>query len=113
MTASVLENDWITVGRLADIPPLGARTVRTKDGDIAVFRTADDAVFALADRCPHLGGPLSQGIVADGGVYCPLHDWCIELATGRAREPDESRTGPYPVQVQDDVVLLRQAPEPA
>jgi nitrite reductase (NADH) small subunit len=37
--------------------------VRTASGDIAVFRSADDDVFALDDRCPHKGGPLSQGIV--------------------------------------------------
>ncbi len=55
--------DWIDVGLVADIPPMGARVVRSAGGDIAVFRTADDQVFALYDRCPHKGGPLSEGIV--------------------------------------------------
>jgi nitrite reductase (NADH) small subunit len=113
MTAALMDEHWITIGRIDDIPPLGARTVRTASGDIAVFRTADDAVFALADRCPHLGGPLSQGIVADGGVYCPLHNWCIDLKTGCAREPDDGRTERYPIQIRDGVVLLRAEPEPA
>ena len=54
---------WTKICALEDIPRLGARVVKRSHGDIAVFRTADDAVFALADRCPHKGGPLSQGIV--------------------------------------------------
>jgi nitrite reductase (NADH) small subunit len=79
---------WIDVGALADIPRLGARVVAGLSGDIALFRTADDEVFALEDRCPHKGGPLSQGIVHGRGVTCPLHNWQIDLATGRACAPD-------------------------
>jgi len=105
--------DWIEVGPLEAIPPRGARTVRTDRGTIAVFRTAGDEVFALDDRCPHRGGPLSQGIVAGTGVFCPLHNWCIELSTGSAREPDEGSTGRYPVRLEDGVVHLQLTPEPA
>ena len=79
---------WFDIGALDDIPRLGARVVRTRHGDIAVFRTADDRVFGLDDRCPHRGGPLSQGIVFDGRVACPLHNWCIELSDGKAVAPD-------------------------
>ena len=53
------------------------------DGNVAIFRTADDRVFAVLDRCPHKGGPLSQGIVFGDRVACPLHNWSIELATAR------------------------------
>ena len=66
---------WIEICPLDDIPPLGSRVVRRADGDIAVFRTADDEVFALHDRCPHKHGPLSQGIVHGRQVTCPLHGW--------------------------------------
>ncbi|WP_435103064.1 nitrite reductase small subunit NirD [Arhodomonas sp. AD133] len=103
--------DWVEVGPLTAIPRRGARTVDTANGPVAVFRTADDEVFALADSCPHQGGPLSQGIVAGKGVYCPLHNWCIELASGCAREPDEGSTPRYPVSVRDGVVHLCLIPE--
>jgi nitrite reductase (NADH) small subunit len=62
---------------------LGSRVVRTPSGDIAVFRTGDDEVFALDDRCPHKGGPLSQGIVHNKRVTCPLHNFVIELKAAR------------------------------
>jgi len=55
---------WKYICKLEDIPVLGARRVTRAQGlEVAVFRTATDEVFALLDRCPHKGGPLSQGIV--------------------------------------------------
>ena len=82
--------NWKTICRVDEIPRLGARKVTRKSGgDIAVFRTADDRVFALLDRCPHKGGPLSQGIVHGNSVTCPLHNWVIDLSTGRAEGADE------------------------
>ena len=76
---------FVDIGPLEDIPRLGARTVSTAMGDIAVFRTSDDNVYALRDRCPHKAGPLSQGIVHGSTVTCPLHGWVISLATGEAQ----------------------------
>ncbi len=99
-------NGWIEVGRLEDIPRQGARVVRAPEGDIAVFRTQNDEVFALADRCPHKGGPLSQGIVHGRRVSCPLHDWKVHLDTGLAVAPDEGCAASYPVKVLDGRVLL-------
>jgi nitrite reductase (NADH) small subunit len=97
---------WIKVGELADIPRLGARVVQGPQGNIAVFRTAADGVFALDDRCPHKGGPLSQGIVFGNRVACPLHDWVIELKTGGAVAPDVGCTPSYAVRVDAGVVWL-------
>jgi nitrite reductase (NADH) small subunit len=96
------KEDWIDIGTLADIPRPGSRVVRTDQGEIAVFRTGDDALFALLNRCPHKGGPLSEGIVYAHSVACPLHNWCIELGSGRAVAPDEGCTPAYPVRLADD-----------
>lgn len=98
---------WLDIGRLDEIPPLGARVVNTTHGDVAIFRTADDHVFALNDQCPHRGGPLSQGIVHGHRVTCPLHNWVIELAEGAAVAPDEGRTACHAVKVEDGRVWLR------
>lgn len=99
-------NQWIEVGQLADIPLRGARVVRTPQADIAVFRTGEDRVFALDDRCPHQGGPLSEGLVHGDRVACPLHGWRIELSTGEAVAPDEGCTASHPVKVEDGIVYL-------
>ena len=98
---------WIPVARIDDIPVAGSRCVQRPQGlDVAVFRTTDDQVFALLDRCPHKGGPLSQGIVFGHRVACPLHNWTIGLDSGCAQEPDEGCTTPFAVSLQDGVVHL-------
>ena len=97
----------IPICRLEDIPRRGARRYVPADGDtIAIFRTADDRVFALRDRCPHKGGPLSQGIVSGESVACPLHGWCIALADGHVAEPDEGTVERFAVRVVDGMVEL-------
>ena len=89
------------------IPKLGSRVVRSQThGDIAVFRNADDEVFALRDSCPHKGGRLSQGIVFGRSVACPLHNWTIGLADGCAAAPDEGCAQRFPVQVEADGSVL-------
>lgn len=102
------EKYWVEIGRLDDIPRRGARRVVRPDGapPVAVFRTGDDQLFALIDRCPHRGGPLSEGIVQGRAVACPLHGWVIELDSGRAETPDEGCTSTVDVQLEGDRVLL-------
>ena len=99
-------SNWTPIVPLTDIPPLGSRVVRTAQGDIAVFRTAEDKVFALHDHCPHKGGPLSQGIVYGDRVACPLHGWQISLADGQAQAPDQGHTACFTVKVDDGMVYL-------
>lgn len=92
---------------VADIPMLGSRIVRRAHGaDVAVFRTAENHVFALLDRCPHKGGPLSQGIVYGQTVACPLHNWRIDLNNGQAAAPDEGCAARFVVTVLDGQVYL-------
>ena len=98
---------WIDVCAVDDIPVLGARVVRgSTHPDIAVFRSGDDKVFALLDRCPHKGGPLSQGIVFGERVACPLHNWSIGLADGSAAAPDVGCTRAFRVRVEGGRVYL-------
>jgi nitrite reductase (NADH) small subunit len=98
--------DWIDIGAAEDVPRLGARVVRANGRQIAVFRTEDDGYFALDDRCPHRGGPLSQGIVHGERVTCPLHNFVIALDTGSAVAPDKGCTARYDVKLEDGRLQL-------
>ena len=98
--------EWLDIGTLDDIPRQGARTVTTRQGDIAVFRTLSDEIFALDDRCPHKGGPLSQGIVHGRSVTCPLHSWVIDLASGEAAAPDHGCARRIAVKLTEGRLLL-------
>ena len=97
---------WKRVCALRDIPALGSRVLHSPLGDIAVFRTAGNEVFALRDRCAHKQGPLSQGIVHGKSVTCPLHGWKYDLDTGRAQAPDVGETACFKVKVEDDLVWI-------
>lgn len=105
------DQDWVKVGQVDDIPKLGARIVRTEEGDIAVFRNAEDEVFALRDECPHKGGPLSQGIVHGKKVTCPLHNWNINLDSGEAVAPDEGCAASFPIRMEGATIYLSLVPE--
>ena len=105
--------DRIDIGTVADIPRLGARTVDTGLGQVAVFRTGADEVFALINKCPHRGGPLSEGIVSGRKVACPLHNWVIDLNSGEAQAPDEGCTTTLPLKALDGRLLLGLEPAPA
>jgi len=102
--------DWLDIGWLDQIPVRGARTVPVAGGEeIAVFRTGDNQVFALVNRCPHKGGPLSQGIVHGHSVACPLHNWSIALKSGIAQGEDKGCTPTVPVKVVSGRVLICRA----
>jgi nitrite reductase (NADH) small subunit len=97
---------WIAIGQLSEIPQRGARCIETPSGKVAVFRTADDRVFAIDDRCPHKGGPLSQGIVHGAAVTCPLHNWVISLETGKAQGADEGCVRTIPLKVEGGQIYI-------
>ncbi len=102
-----MSNQWKVICAVTDIPVLGSRIIE-RDGqyDVAVFRNSEDKVFALLDKCPHKGGPLSQGIVFGERVACPLHNWNIELQSGCALAPDEGCTKKFSVMIDDGMVSL-------
>jgi nitrite reductase (NADH) small subunit len=103
-------NDWKKICAVTDIPVLGSRRITRAQGmDVAVFRNTEDKVFALLDRCPHKGGPLSQGIVHGESVACPLHNWNIGLGDGCAKAPDVGCTPKFAVKVEEGAVYLDSA----
>lgn len=98
--------NWVDIGSVTDIPLRGARIIKTAAGCVAVFRTGDQEVFAISDTCPHKQGPLSEGIVHDKKVTCPLHNWVFSLETGEAQGADEGQVATYPTRVKAGRILL-------
>lgn len=98
--------NWMDIGTIDDIPSAGARIVKTALGCVAIFRTDDDKVFATSDRCPHKGGPLSDGIVHGHNVTCPLHNWVFSLENGVAQGADDGQIATYATRIQDGRILL-------
>ena len=103
---SAQNTDWIDIGALAEIPLRGARVIKSAHGCIAVFRTSTGEAFAVDDKCPHKGGPLSQGIVHGRSVTCPLHNWVIALDNGLAQGADKGQVRTYSLKIEGDRVLI-------
>ncbi len=90
----------VAVARVEDVPALQGRPVTVAGRRIALFNTPAGP-RALEDRCPHKGGPLSDGLLGDDCVVCPLHGRRVSLETGEvAGHPDE-RVPTLPVLVRD------------
>ena len=106
ITAIKQTENWVEIGSISDIPLRGARQVRYGQSYIAIFRNAQNKISALEDKCPHSGCPISNGIVHDNSVTCPIHNWVISLETGEALGADEGQTATFPVQMNGDKILL-------
>jgi nitrite reductase (NADH) small subunit len=99
--------EWLDIGPVDQLPALGARTLPVQGGEeIAIFRTANGQVYALINKCPHKRGPLSQGIVHDTTVTCPLHNWRLSLLTGEALGDDKGCVPVIPVKVDGGRILI-------
>lgn len=77
------------LGSIQNIPMGQGRSFIVEGEEVAVFRTRGGSLFAIENKCPHLKGPLSDGIVGDGKVVCPLHGHKFDLKTGEGSEGHE------------------------
>lgn len=98
--------NWIGACLDSEIPKRGAIRIQHGERQIAIFKTASGDIFALEDKCPHNGGPLSAGIVHDNCVTCPLHNWDISLKSGMAQGADEGQATTFSVRLEGDRVML-------
>ena len=102
---------WIRITDADRIPVREGRAAIVAGREIAIFNLGDGFV-AVDNRCPHQGGPLADGIVANGAIVCPLHAWKISLHTGSVERPsgvgDCVRS--YRARVEAGVVLVELPP---
>lgn len=89
------------IGQASEIEEKRARVVRIMDTEIAIFKLTGGELRAIENLCPHKNGKLSEGMVCDHHVYCPLHDWKIDLNDGLVQAPDEGCVKSYHVEVEE------------
>jgi nitrite reductase (NADH) small subunit len=100
--------EWLPIGKAADVPLLEGRSVEVDGRRIAVFRLPQGWA-AIDHACPHRGGPLGDGIVADRCVTCPLHNQRFSLITGERQDAPGEGVQTYEVRERDGVLELRRA----
>jgi len=89
------------IAHLSDIDVKGSRRFTLGELEIALFRLSDGSIQAVENRCPHKGGKLSEGMVCGTTIHCPLHDWKIDLRSGKVQEPDDGCIPTFPVEVDE------------
>ncbi|WP_078555356.1 nitrite reductase small subunit NirD [Bacillus alkalicellulosilyticus] len=100
------EVSTVKVGKVSDFPIKVGKEVIIGDHQIAIFRLSNGKMKAVENRCPHKNGPLSQGIVSGEHVFCPLHDWKIDLESGEVQKPDDGCVRTYKVSVENEDVFV-------
>jgi nitrite reductase (NADH) small subunit len=109
--SALADGTWVAVGRAADVPLWEGRRVTVGGRRVAIFRT-EVGLHAVSADCPHAGGPLQDGLVADGCVTCPLHGRRFDLRSGErigGGDRDDA-LATYAVVERDGVLLLSPAP---
>ena len=102
MTEAMLKH---RVGLLGAVPRGEGRVFEVGGQRLAVFRTHADHVFATQEHCPHLGGPLADGLIDGGTVICPLHDRTYDLHSGDGVNT-ECRVQTYPASVDSEGAIV-------
>ena len=103
---------WVRVTRTGSVPRREGRVVTLGGRELAIFNLGPsaqgDRFLAVENRCPHQGGPLSDGIVSGCTVVCPLHAWKVRLDTGTVDRPGgtEACVRTFATRVEGDVVLV-------
>lgn len=99
----------IIVAHQTEITERRSRVVHVNGVEIAIFKLSGGGLRAIENLCPHKNGKLSEGIVCDHHVFCPLHDWKIDLNDGQVQAPDEGCVKAYMIEIDEhtgNVILL-------
>lgn len=97
---------FVKVATLSEVPPDSVIEVSIGDNFYAICN-ADGAIRAYNGICPHQGGPLGQGMVADGRLICPWHAWEFDCGTGENCDDPLVRIDGVPVKVEGEEILLQ------
>ena len=102
-----MSEKWVLLTEQRNIPLREGRAVELGGQKIAVFNLGD-RVMAVEDRCPHRGGPLSDGIVSGTSVVCPLHSWKVCLGDGNVVKPTEERAcvSTFPTRLEGGLIYV-------
>ena len=100
------EDDWVAAARLEQIPEGSGLCVILHDTPIALFKW-EDWVYAIDDRCPHMGSSLAAGRMENGVVECPRHGWRFRITDGAWVSCPKNRNPTFPTRVENGVVYLK------
>jgi len=101
------DEQYVAGGPVASLPEGAVRALYVDDLTIVLVNLGGQ-IYALDDRCPHQGGPLSKGTLKDDKLMCPWHCWSFDVRTGRPEWPEGYwRATRYPVKLEGGQIMVR------
>ena len=96
----------IRVATVSELPKNIGKTIIVGSHEIALFHLANGKIRAIENRCPHKGGVLAEGMVSGEHVFCPMHDWKINVNDGNVQAPDTGCVNTFPVEIENNDVYI-------
>lgn len=97
--------EFVTVAKTSEIAPGGRKIVEVRGIEIAVLNV-NGTFYAVGNTCPHEGGPVGEGEIADGEITCPWHAWQFNIKTGACVTTEDEAIPTYPVKVEGDEIKV-------
>ena len=98
-------SEFIKCAEVADIPEEGVIALNVAGHSIALAKS-NGKIFAVDNRCPHMGYPLNRGSVQDGILICHWHHAMFDLASGCTFHPFADDVQAYPIDVREGSVYV-------
>lgn len=95
----------VKIANKSDVEEVGCRVYSVNGHNLALFKT-EDGIFAIDNRCPHMGFPLDKGSIKDGILTCHWHHARFDLATGGAFDLFADDIPAFPVSIEGDDVYV-------
>jgi toluene monooxygenase system ferredoxin subunit len=81
--------------------------LRLAGTDVLLVKLGEHEVHAFADRCPHAGARLSEGMLCGTTLRCNAHHWDFDVRTGEGINPRTCKLARYPVQIVAGGVMVQ------
>jgi nitrite reductase (NADH) small subunit len=98
--------EFTRVASASEVEEGKGKIVTVNGTRIALFR-CDGTVYAIKNRCPHMGGDLGEGLLEGGIVRCPWHGWRFNVRTGKNPSADVVAVTTYEVKLEGGEIYLR------
>jgi len=105
MTVATASTAWVRAAAQSELEPYGMKTVSVGGRTLVLWRY-EDRVYALDNRCPHMGFPLDRGTLRDGLVSCHWHNARFDIKTGGTFDQFADDVQVFPTEERDGVIWV-------
>lgn len=100
-------SSFVKVAKVADFASANCKHVEMEDKGISIgLFSIDGKIHAMDGTCPHLGGPLGEGLLDGNVVACPWHGWTFDVMTGSCRIRPGVKLATYEVKIEGEDIFV-------